>query len=111
MKFIKFSLSLVLCFMMLAGTAFATEVEEEPLYLNWIEGGTTVPVGSFSSLQLDESLLYLNEEDTAAIQNYFGNNLYGTELGSVFSASNEEDWYVLFEYEEVGYISDRDKGK
>ncbi|HIW32131.1 MAG TPA: DUF2167 domain-containing protein [Candidatus Paenibacillus intestinavium] len=108
MKFFKLSFSLLLCLTLFASPVFATE--EQP-YLEWIEGGTTVPVGDLSSLDLDESLLYLDKADTEVLQQYFGNNLYGTELGSVFPASEEESWYVLFEYEEVGYISDKDKSK
>jgi len=76
-----------------------------------MEGGITVPVGELSSLNLDESLLYLDQADSAIIQQYIGNTVYGTEIGSVFPASEEENWYVLFDYEESGYISDKEKSK
>jgi len=96
--------------MLTTNVAFATE-GGDPLELNWIEGGTTVQVGELSTLKLDESLLYLDKEDTEELQLYFGNSLTGTELGSVFPVSEEETWFVLFEYEETGYISDKDKDK
>lgn len=110
MKVFKLSFSLLLCLALFASPVFATEGQVQP-NLEWIEGGTTVPVGDLSSLNVDESLLYLDKANTEALQQYFGNTLYGTELGSVFPVSDEEDWYVLFEYEEVGYISDKEKSK
>lgn len=110
MNFIKFSCSLLLCFTLLVSPVFASE-EEVSLNLDWIEGGMTVQIGELSSLKLDESLLYLDKENTEVVQNYFGNTVYGSELGSVFPVSDEENWFVLFEYEDVGYISDKDKSK
>ncbi len=109
MRFSKIVFCFVLCFTMLTGSVFATE--EAPAELNWIEGGTTVQVGNLSSLKLDQSMLYLNEKDTATAQQYMGNTVYGTEIGSVFPADEEQEWFVLFEYEEVGHVSDKEKSK
>lgn len=110
MKFIKFSFSLLLCFTLFASPVFATEEQGMPT-VNWIDGGVTVPVGELSSLNLDESLQYLDQANTPIIQQYIGNTVYGTEIGSVFPTSEEESWYVLFDYEESGYISDKEKSK
>lgn len=110
MRYVRLLVCAVLVCMLTTNVAFATE-GGDPLELNWIEGGTTVQVGELSTLKLDESLLYLDKEDTEELQLYFGNSLTGTELGSVFPVSEEETWFVLFEYEETGYISDKDKDK
>lgn len=112
MRFMKLVCCLALSFTLMASTAFATEEDAGvDLGVTWIEGGQTVQVGELSSLKLDESLLYLNQEDTTVVQEYFGNFVYGTELGSVFPVSEEENWFVLFDYEESGYVSDKDKDK
>jgi|GEM_PF-828480 len=114
MRLAKLGFCLLLCFTLMSGTVFATEEpadEGVDLGVNWIEGGGTVQIGELSSLQLDESLLFLDKADTEIVQEYFGNYVYGTELGSVFPADENESWFVLFEYEEEGYISDKDKDK
>lgn len=110
MRFVRLLVCAVLACMLTTNLVFATE-GGDPLELNWIEGGTTVQVGEISTLQLDDSLLYLDKEDTENLQLYFGNSVTGTELGSVFPADEDETWFVLFEYEETGYISDKDKDK
>jgi len=110
MRYMKMMVCAVLIFLLTTGTVFATQ-GSAPLEPNWIEGGTTVQVGDFSTLELDESLLYLDTDDTMDIQEYLGNSVTGREVGSVFPVSEEESWFVLFEYEDVGYISDKDKNK
>jgi len=110
MRYVRLLVCALLVCMLTTNLVFATE-GGDPLELNWIEGGTTVQVGEISTLQLDDSLLYLDKEDTENLQLYFGNSITGTELGSVFPADEEETWFVLFEYEETGYISDKDKDK
>jgi len=110
MRYVRLLVCAALAFMLTTNLVFATE-GGDPLELNWIEGGTTVQVGEISTLQLDDSLLYLDKEDTENLQLYFGNSVTGTELGSVFPADEDETWFVLFEYEETGYISDKDKDK
>lgn len=110
MRYVRLFVCAVLACMLTTNLVFATE-GGDPLELNWIEGGTTVQLGEFSTLQLDDSLLYLNKADTEKVQQYFGNSITGTELSSVFPVDEAETWFVLFEYEETGYISDKDKDK
>jgi len=110
MRYMRLLVCIGLAFMLTASSVFATG-ETESYQPNWIEGGKTVQVGNFSSLKLDESLLYLDKADTMEIQEYFGNTVSGTEVGSVFPENDEENWFVLFDYEEVGHISDKEKNK
>ncbi|WP_162341209.1 DUF2167 domain-containing protein [Paenibacillus paridis] len=108
MKMFKMMVGLLAAMLLMTTTAFATEASPE---VNWIEGGKAVQVEDMAMLTLDQSLLYLNKADTKTIQEYIGNHWYGTELGSVFPADESENWFVLFEYEEVGHISDKEKDK
>lgn len=106
MKVFRFAASLFVAFVLFTSTAFAAEVSPE---VTWVEGGGTVDIGGMSSLKLDNSLLFLNKADTRIIQEYFGNESYDTELASVFPVDENESWFVLFEYDEVGHINDDEK--
>lgn len=110
MRYVKLLVCAVLACLLTTSSVFATEGNNS-FQPNWIEGGTTVGVGELSTLKLDESLLYLDKENTEQVQQFLGNSVMGTEIGSVFPASEEESWFVLFDYEEVGYISDKEKDK
>jgi uncharacterized membrane-anchored protein len=108
-KHAKMGTALALALAFLAGNSQANAQETEAPVVNWVEGGGPVEVGEFSTLQLDPSLLYLNKEDTRAIQTYFGNIPGEGEVASVFPADENQNWFVLFEYTEEGHISDEEK--
>ncbi len=88
-----------------ATSAFA---EEE---YNWIEGGKSVDVGNnFATLQLDSKFVYLNKEDTIKFQEKsLGNFPTSKEIGSIYPLDENQSWYVVMEYDEVGHIKDDDK--
>lgn len=73
--------------------------------LNWIVGPTTVDVGDLATIELGEDYVFLNKEDTVAFNNEIGNYETGLEIGSIYPASEEEDWFIIFEYDDTtGYI-------
>lgn len=39
------------------------------------------------------------------------NSVTGMEQGIVLSKDNNENWYVLFEFDNMGYVKDNDAGK
>jgi hypothetical protein len=56
------------------------------------------------------SHIFLNAED-ARMQEAMGNVPDGREVDLVTPASNDEHWFVIFDYNEVGHIKDDEKDK
>lgn len=75
---------------------------------NWIEGGQTVSLNHLA--EIDEKVFFLDEMDTKRLEDEISKSS-GFEIGSVFPEDEEEYWFVVFEYEEVGYIKDNEKDK
>lgn len=99
------ALMLILLFTFVGGV-FA----EEGLNINWVEGPGTVPVGEdLAQLNLPEGYLFANSEDTKKIMTEIGNPLTNIEVGSVFPIDENQDWYVVFEFDKLGYIKDDDR--
>lgn len=83
---------------------------DEDVQLNWIEGPTTVDMGDdLATLQLSDSLLFLDKTDTEKYNDLIGNISTGMEIGTVVPKDEGQNWYVMFEYEDVGYVNDDDK--
>ncbi|MFM1650576.1 DUF2167 domain-containing protein [Brevibacillus sp. B_LB10_24] len=77
---------------------------------NWIEGGTTVDMGNqLAELKLDPDHAFLGAEDTKKMMTESNSVISGNEIGSVFPMNPEENWVILFEYENSGYIKDDEK--
>lgn len=85
--------------------------QQEPLRVNWVPGPKTVDLGSVAQLELPEGYVFLNAKDTRTLQEAMGNVPDGTEVGLVAPISDEEEWFVVFDYNEVGYIKDDDKNE
>lgn len=82
-------------------------VAEENIQLNWIEGPTKVTLGNnLATLNVPEAFLYLDSEDTVTYNEYIGNPETGLEIGMIMPKDNTQDWFIVFEYEEVGHIED-----
>lgn len=85
------------------------QAEGEP-ELNWIEGETTVELeGNLANLHFNENYLFLNKEDTVIFNEAIGNFETGLEIGSIYPESEEEDWFIIFEYEPIGHVKDAEK--
>ena len=80
--------------------------------VNWIEGPKTVDVGSdLAKLDLPEEYLFANGEDAKKLMEKIDNSSTGKEQGIVFPKDNSQNWYVLFEFDPIGYVSDSESKK
>jgi uncharacterized membrane-anchored protein len=77
--------------------------------INWVEGPKTVTMGDeLVNLNVPSEMLYLNAEDTVKFNEAIGNAETGKEIGMVISKDENKDWFIVFEYEEVGHVEDDD---
>jgi len=89
-------------------SAHATE-SEDTSKINWIEGPKTVDVGKdLAKLDLPSEYVFADGKDAKQIMKKMDNNVSGIEQGIVFSKDTNENWYVLFEFDDMGYVKDND---
>lgn len=88
----------------------AVAQETEPPRLAWQAGPATAPIGnSLAEIDVPEGFVYLDAENTERFMELLGNPLTGTEQATVAPASDEETWFVVFEWDEIGYVDDSEK--
>jgi len=88
--------------------AHATE-SENTSKINWIEGPKTVDVGKdLAKLDLPNEYIFADGKDSKKIMEEMENTITNKEQGIVFSKDDNENWYVLFEFDDIGYIKDND---
>ena len=77
--------------------------------INWIEGPGTVALGNnLASLDLDFQYIFAAAADTRKIMRSIGNPVSSLETGLI-APKNGDPWYIVFEYDPVGYIKDDEK--
>ena len=80
--------------------------------IDWIPGPTTVDLGqNLAQLEVPSGYIFLNPEDTRELMSYIGNITDDSELGLIKSDATSEDWFVIFEYDPIGYVPDDEGDK
>ncbi|MBW6409691.1 DUF2167 domain-containing protein [Clostridium weizhouense] len=104
-------LVILIIFVMNTGVVQADD-SIETSKINWIEGPKTVDVGNnLAKLDLSSEYIFADGKDAKSIMKTIGNSVSGMEQGIVFSKDTNEEWFVLFEFNNMGYVKDEDSNK
>jgi uncharacterized membrane-anchored protein len=79
--------------------------------VNWVPGPAKVDLGKVAQLDLAEGYVFLNAPDARKLLEAVGNVPGGSEVGLVAPAAEDQSWFVIFDYQEVGFVRDDDKDK
>lgn len=77
--------------------------------VKWIEGPSKVDLGSIAELSLPGSVAFAGKADAQKLLESMGNVPSGTELGLVVPKAEDQDWIIVFDYDDIGYIKDAEK--
>lgn len=80
-----------------------------PPALDWKQGPAVVPVGSVAEIQLPEHFVALDQAETRRFLDLTENPQQGNEVAVVASAAEGDSWFLVFEYDEIGYVRDDEK--
>lgn len=102
-------------FVAVAAPAQEPQVEQEQpaqpqVRLEWTRGsGAAAPIGTLAEMDLGEDFVYLDVEGTQQLMELTENPLSGNEQATVAPAAEGETWFLVFEFDDVGYVSDDEK--
>jgi uncharacterized membrane-anchored protein len=75
--------------------------------VEWLDGPATGDLGARAKVETPAGLRFANGRDTRKLMELMQNPVSGGELGLV--ASPDLSWFVVFEFDESGYIDDEDR--
>jgi len=75
--------------------------------VSWQKGPSVGNLGTAAQVKVPEGYLFAGASDTRSIMEANHNPVTGREMGFVAPAG--EDWFAVFEFEDVGYVKDDDK--
>ncbi len=89
--------------------AFAQEEESGIEFegVEWIHGPRRVGLGDLAEVEVPEGHVFAGVEGTQRLMELFQNPVSGAELG--FLAPESLDWFVVFEFADVGYVRDDER--
>jgi uncharacterized membrane-anchored protein len=82
----------------------------EPAALQWTLGSGTAPVGSgLAEIDLGQDYAFLDAGETRRFREMNENPVSGDELATVIPVSDDAQWFMIFEFDEIGYVPDDEK--
>jgi len=99
-----------ICLLALLTPGSARAEEGQPVALPWQRGPMTASIGSdLAEVSLSDEYIYLDADGTRQLLELTENPVSGSELATVAAVSENEGWFLIFEFEEIGYVSDNEK--
>jgi len=103
------SSSLTLCGILLVSSCLADAQESAPLSeIRWQKGPSIADLGANAQISVPTGFVFAGPEDTRKIMVMSHNPPSGKELG--FVAPEDSAWFVVFEFDSLGYVRDDEKG-
>ena len=75
--------------------------------VSWQKGPSVGQLGINAQVKIPEGYIFAGARDTRTIMEENKNPISNRELG--FVALADEDWFVVFEFDDVGYVKDEEK--
>lgn len=80
---------------------------EEGPAINWTEGPATVDLGEdLATLSVPEDMVFTGAEGSKELMKYLENPVTDQEIGVVVPKDENQSWFILFEYDPIGYVKD-----
>lgn len=85
--------------------------------IDWADGPLTARLGDLAEIKVPAGYRFTGKDGTRKFLELTGNPPSGDELGTVIPISDSDDskdagfWFVIFEFNDVGYVKDDDKDK
>ena len=82
----------------------------QPPAVNWIEGPQVVHLGeNVAQIDMAPQYIFANAADTQRLMQSLGNPISQLEVGLIAPKTENVDWFMIFEYDRVGYVKDDEK--
>ena len=86
-----------------------TETQKQFKAIQWTHGPSKVNIAGHADLQIPEGFSYTGSSGAQKLLELMHNPTSGTELGIL--TDKELEMFVLFEFDDIGYVKDADKEK
>lgn len=105
--------NLLVCLALLLLFASGGEIKADsastPPSIKWSKGPVDANLGDIAEIQVPEGYLFADGNGARKFLELTHNPASGAEVGLIVPSSDQEDWYVLFEFNGVGYVKDDDR--
>ena len=89
--------------------AAMSEAEKQYRSIKWQEAGADAQLGAEAHVKIPEGYVFTGRQGTQTLMQLYGNLLTQWEQGYIEPVAEDENWFVVFEYEDAGHVKDDEK--
>lgn len=104
----RVGLVLGVCLVACLSASLATSQEAGPS-INWERGPTTSKIRDIAEMQVPQGYQFTAAQGTQMILQLMENPVAGNELGMLMPEDENAQWFIVFEWEDCGYVKDDEK--
>lgn len=78
--------------------------------IHWVQGPLTAKLGDNAEIAVPKGFLFTDGDGARKFMDLIHNPPTNREVGLIAPRSEKESWFILFEFEPVGFIKDDEKG-
>lgn len=83
--------------------------EQEDVGFEWQFGPAVATLGDgLAEIEIPEGYMALDRDETQRLMEYLENPVNGSEVGTIAPAEDEANWFIVFEWDDIGYVEDDD---
>jgi uncharacterized membrane-anchored protein len=75
----------------------------------WFYGPGSMNLGNQAEIYIEQGYMFADAQTTQMLMESMGNQVNGQEVGLVAPTAEGKNWFLLFEFNNVGYVNDDDK--
>ena len=77
--------------------------------IDWEKGPCQAKIGNIAEIQVPEGFVFTGASGTQTMLQLFENPTSGNELGMLMPSDENAMWFVVFEFDDCGYVKDDEK--
>jgi uncharacterized membrane-anchored protein len=90
----------------------AADAEPQAPAVKWTEGPAHVDLGNdIAQMELPQGYAFAGPDDARTVLRSMGNRPTGSELGLLIPSAEDQNWFIVFSWQSVGYVKDDEKDK
>lgn len=101
---------LLLAFVSLSLLSLSSQDSEKPK-IEWKKGPTIWDLGGVAEINVPKGYLFTDKKGTQTLLELTHNLPSGDEVGALVPATEAQDWFVIFEFDQIGLVKDEEKDK
>ena len=107
LKIWEILLSIIFLFSLLTFSVQAQDIESTFKRVQWQKGPSDASLGQIAQIRVPPGYVFADANDTRLLMEAMQNPPTGVELG--FLAPADLNWFVVFEFSNIGYVKDDEK--